>query len=141
MNFFKLNPYAFAGAHVPLGADAAGFYSTAPLEANLSDIVDFARINQGATRLTVGAATMDLDGRHIMASGARPPAVPAVRIDGKLYWDGRLRRHATVDRERSVGGRLRSDRRVHSACGTCRDRSHQQLIATSDWRNRAFGRP
>jgi NTE family protein len=26
--------------------------------------------------------------RHIMASGALPPAFPAVRIDGELYWDG-----------------------------------------------------
>ena len=25
---------------------------------------------------------------HIMASGALPPAFPAVRIDGELYWDG-----------------------------------------------------
>ena len=40
-NFFKPNPYAFAGAHVPLGADAAGYYSTAPLEATLGDLVDF----------------------------------------------------------------------------------------------------
>ena len=26
--------------------------------------------------------------RHVMASGALPPAFPAVRIDGELYWDG-----------------------------------------------------
>jgi NTE family protein len=26
--------------------------------------------------------------RHVMASGAPPPAFPAVRIDGELYWDG-----------------------------------------------------
>ena len=109
-NFFKPNPYAFAGAHVPLGADAAGFYSTAPLEATLSDLVDFARINQGATRLTVGAAnvrtsemryfdskTMDLDARHIMASGALPPAFPAVRIDGELYWDGGILSNTPVE--------------------------------------------
>ena len=25
---------------------------------------------------------------HILASGALPPAFPAVRIDGELYWDG-----------------------------------------------------
>jgi len=29
-----------------------------------------------------------LDVRHILASGALPPAFPAVRIDGELYWDG-----------------------------------------------------
>jgi NTE family protein len=26
--------------------------------------------------------------RHIMASGALPPAFPAVRIEGEFYWDG-----------------------------------------------------
>ena len=26
--------------------------------------------------------------KHIMASGALPPAFPAVRIEGELYWDG-----------------------------------------------------
>jgi NTE family protein len=31
---------------------------------------------------------MPLDARHVMASGALPPAFPAVRIDGELYWDG-----------------------------------------------------
>jgi NTE family protein len=29
-----------------------------------------------------------IDVRHILASGALPPAFPAVRIDGELYWDG-----------------------------------------------------
>jgi NTE family protein len=29
-----------------------------------------------------------LGARHILASGALPPAFPAVRIDGELYWDG-----------------------------------------------------
>ena len=109
-NFFKPNPYAFAGAHVPLGADSAGFYSTAPLEATLGDLVDFSRINQGPTRLTVGAANvrtsemryfdsraMDLGARHVMASGALPPAFPAVRIDGELYWDGGILSNTPVE--------------------------------------------
>ena len=30
----------------------------------------------------------ELGVKHIMASGALPPAFPAVRIDGELYWDG-----------------------------------------------------
>jgi NTE family protein len=31
---------------------------------------------------------MEIGVEHIMASGALPPAFPAVRIDGELYWDG-----------------------------------------------------
>ena len=31
---------------------------------------------------------MPLGVKHVMASGALPPAFPAVRIDGELYWDG-----------------------------------------------------
>jgi len=30
----------------------------------------------------------NIDVKHVMASGALPPAFPAVRIDGELYWDG-----------------------------------------------------
>jgi NTE family protein len=99
--FFEPNPLAFWGTHVPLGADRAGFYSTAPLEKTLLELVDFPLINRCKPRLTVGAAHVRtsqmryFDGRdieigvkHIMASGALPPAFPAVRIDGELYWDG-----------------------------------------------------
>ena len=31
---------------------------------------------------------IELGVKHILASGALPPAFPAVRIDGELYWDG-----------------------------------------------------
>ncbi|MEQ8179619.1 MAG: DUF3734 domain-containing protein, partial [Amphiplicatus sp.] len=90
-----------AGPHVQLGADEAGFYSTAPLKRTLGKLVDFSLINDEGPRLTVGAAHVrtsqmryfdskseTLDLRHIMASGALPPAFPAVRIDDELYWDG-----------------------------------------------------
>ena len=99
--FFRPNPLAHFGETFPLGAERAGYYSTAPLEATLSDLVDFDLVNSGRPRLTVGAAHVrtsqmryfdsrdgKLDVRHIMASGALPPAFPAVRIDGELYWDG-----------------------------------------------------
>jgi NTE family protein len=84
-----------------LGAEEAGYYSVAPLRETLGELVDFERINAGPTRLTVGASNvrtsemryfdsreMPLDIRHVLASGALPPAFPAVRIDGELYWDG-----------------------------------------------------
>jgi len=99
--FFEPNPLAFLGAHYPLGRDNAGFYSTAPLEKTLTELVDFALVKRCMPRLTVGAAHVrssqmryfDSRGtaisvRHVMASGALPPAFPAVRIDGELYWDG-----------------------------------------------------
>src|SRR5262245_13107722 len=55
-DFFTPNPLAHAGDCYPLGADRAGYYSTAPLEATLSELVDFDLINRGKPRLTVGAA-------------------------------------------------------------------------------------
>jgi NTE family protein len=39
-----------------LGADRAGYYSTAPLERTLLELVDFSALNRGRPRLTVGAA-------------------------------------------------------------------------------------
>jgi NTE family protein len=99
--FFTPNPLAFLGPDVPLPAGAAGYYSTRPLEETLLALTDFSAINGGPTRLTVGAANIEtgemhyfdsrdteLSVRHILASGALPPAFPAVRIRGELYWDG-----------------------------------------------------
>jgi NTE family protein len=99
--FFELNPMAFWGTHFQLGADKAGYYSTAPLEKTLGELVDFSLVNRCRPRLTVGAAhvrtsrmkyfdsrDMEISVKHVMASGALPPAFPAVRVDGELYWDG-----------------------------------------------------
>jgi NTE family protein len=99
--FFQPNALAHAGESYPLGADRAAYYSTAPLEQTLTDLVDLDLMNNCKPRLTVGAAHVrssemryfdsrdcKLGVRHIMASGALPPAFPAVRIDGELYWDG-----------------------------------------------------
>lgn len=99
--FFRPNALAHAGDTYPLGADHAGYYSTAPLEKTLLELVDFSLVNRCTPRLTVGAAHVrssqmryfdsrdgELTVKHVMASGALPPAFPAVRIDGELYWDG-----------------------------------------------------
>jgi NTE family protein len=99
--FFLPNPFAFMSAHARLGAERAGYYSTAPLEKTLLELVDFDRANSGHLRLTVGAGHVrssrmtyfdssreELGVKHVLASGALPPAFPAVRIDGELYWDG-----------------------------------------------------
>src|SRR6266568_8611174 len=99
--FFRPNPLAHAGNDYPLGAERAGYYSTEPLEQTLTELVDFDLVNSCSPRLTVGAAHVGtsqmryfdsrdskLGVKHIMASGALPPAFPAIRIDGELYWDG-----------------------------------------------------
>jgi NTE family protein len=108
--FFKPNPLAFLGLNVRLPADAAGYYSTKPLETTLTELVDFSRLTQCTPRLTVGAANlhtgemhyfdtrdMTLTVRHVMASGALPPAFPAVRIDNEYYWDGGVLSNTPVE--------------------------------------------
>jgi len=108
--FFRPNPLAFAGPHVPLGAESAGYYSVDPLRRTLLELVDFDRIAQGGMRLTVGASKVSasemvyFDSRdrklgveHVLASGALPPAFPAVRIDGELYWDGGILSNTPIE--------------------------------------------
>ncbi|MBA3811712.1 MAG: patatin-like phospholipase family protein [Caulobacteraceae bacterium] len=108
--FFKPNPWAFLGAHMPLGSELAGYYSTRPLEETLGDLIDPAALNACAPRLTVGAANVQtgemryfdsreapITVRHVMASGALPPAFPAIRIDGELYWDGGILSNTPVE--------------------------------------------
>jgi NTE family protein len=109
-SFFEPNPLAFLGSHYPLGADRAGFYSTAPLAKTLAELVDVDMIARRSPRLTVGAAHVrssrmhyfdsresTITIRHIMASGALPPAFPAVRLDGELYWDGGILSNTPIE--------------------------------------------
>jgi NTE family protein len=109
-SFFRPNPAAFVSNHAPLGAENAGYYSVAPLSDMLSKLVDFDQINSGPIRLTVGASNVrtsemsyfdsrdqPIDLRHILASGALPPAFPAVRIDEELYWDGGILSNTPVE--------------------------------------------
>ena len=99
--FFRPNPLARTGADCPIDTDSAGYYSTEPLQQTLGELVNFDLVNNCSPRLTVGAAQLrtsemryfdsrdcKLGVKHIMASGALPPAFPAVRVDGELYWDG-----------------------------------------------------
>ncbi|MBX9860933.1 MAG: patatin-like phospholipase family protein [Sphingomonas sp.] len=109
-SFFRPNTAAFMSSHAPLGAEQAGYYSVAPLAETLGELVDFDQINNGPVRLTVGASNVQtsemtyfdsrdqvIDLRHIMASGALPPAFPAVRIDDQLYWDGGILSNTPVE--------------------------------------------
>ncbi len=108
--FFEPSPLALRGIRANLGVESAAYYSTEPLRETLERLVDFAGLQGGATRLTVGAVnacsgTMRyFDSRdkalrveHVMASGALPPAFPAVRIDGEPYWDGGLYSNTPIE--------------------------------------------
>ncbi len=96
--FAPRSPYAFFSA---TGPDS--YYDTTALKATLERFVDFDRINSKDVRLSVGAvnvrtgnfryfdsAEIAIRPEHVMASGALPPAFPAVEIDGECYWDGGL---------------------------------------------------
>lgn len=108
--FFTPNPVAAWGMHMPLGTEQAGFYSTRQLRDTLHKLVDTERLKSGQTRLTVGAVKlrggemhyfdsrdMALGLEHVMASSAFPPAFPAVRIDGELYWDGGIYSNTPIE--------------------------------------------
>lgn len=82
---------------------AMSFYDTAPLKDLLDALVDWELLNHGPVRLSVGAVDVEsgnfsyfdttetvIDARHIIASGALPPGLPPVEIDGRLWWDGGL---------------------------------------------------
>jgi len=94
-------PLAAAGLNV--GTLDASIYDTAGLKSTLESFADFDRINDGGMRVSVGAVNVHtgnfayfdntrirLRPEHFMASGALPPAFPAVEIDGEFYWDGGL---------------------------------------------------
>jgi NTE family protein len=100
--FFK--PNALSPWFSPRGSrTATAFYDTAPLRETLSRLVDFDLLNSGAVRYAAGAVNV-LSGNfayfdstrtrilpeHVMASGALPPAFPAIQIGTDYYWDGGL---------------------------------------------------
>jgi NTE family protein len=108
--FFGPNPKSWLGPHLPIGLDSAAYYTTAPLRETLASLVDVEYLNDSATRLTVGAVNVKngemryFDSRdepigidHVMASGALPPAFPAVRIDGEPYWDGGIYSNTPIE--------------------------------------------
>lgn len=109
--FFKPNPNAMLGNKAIVGLDNASYYTTEPLRGTLSAILNFDHLNQKKTRLTVGAVNVQsgkmryFDSRderlsinHVMASGAMPPAFPAVRINGEpYYWDGGIYSNTPIE--------------------------------------------
>ena len=91
------------------------YYDTSPLKKTLENLVDFDRINDLKTRLSVGAVGVTsgnfkyfdnvefkklgkkIGPEHIMASGALPPGFPSIVIDNEHYWDGGIASNTPLD--------------------------------------------
>ena len=98
--FFK--PRAVSPHFSPAGSrDATSYYDVAPLLETLNGLVDFDLLNERGPVFSVGAVNVAsgnfiyfdnrtdvIEPRHIMASGALPPAFPMVQIGTDHFWDG-----------------------------------------------------
>ena len=99
----------------PGSPQSQSYYDTAPLKKTLERLVDFDRINDCKTRLSVGAVGVasgnfdyfdnfeikklgkKIGPEHIMASGALPPGFPSIEIDGEHFWDGGIASNTPLD--------------------------------------------
>lgn len=108
--FFAPHHRAWLSPHLALGEETSGYYETSRLRDTLDGLVDSGLLTACAPRLTVGAVNVKsgrmryfdsrdepLDLRHILASGALPPAFPAVRIGDDLFWDGGIYSNTPVE--------------------------------------------
>jgi NTE family protein len=96
-------------------SQSQSYYDTTPLRATLERLVDFDRINDCKTRLSVGAVSVTsgnfkyfdnfqfkklgkkIGPEHIMASGALPPGFPSIEIEGEHFWDGGIASNTPLD--------------------------------------------
>lgn len=88
----------------PPGSPAAtSYYDTSGFKKTLEKFIDFDQLNDDGIRYTTSAVNVrsgnftifdsqkqKIGPEHVMASGALPPALPAVEIEGQKYWDGGL---------------------------------------------------
>ena len=99
----------------PGSRQSQSYYDTAPLRGTLERLVDFDRINDLKTRLSVGAVSVTtgnfkyfdnfefkklgkkIGPEHIMASGALPPGFPSIVIEGEHFWDGGVASNTPLD--------------------------------------------
>src|SRR3954471_5351211 len=96
-------------------AQSESYYDTAPLRKTLERLVDFDRINDLKTRLSIGAVSVTtgnfkyfdnvefkklgkkIGPEHVMASGALPPGFPSIVIEGEHFWDGGIASNTPLD--------------------------------------------
>lgn len=77
------------------------YYDTEPLKKTLEELVDFDLLNREQVRLSLGAVSLRtgqsvyfdnhenrIGPDHVRASGALPPGLPPVLVEGDYYWDG-----------------------------------------------------
>lgn len=77
------------------------YYDTSELKSTLERLIDFDRINSQEVTLCLGAVNIasgemcffnneqiEITPEHVMASGALPPGLPAVKIGDDYFWDG-----------------------------------------------------
>jgi len=108
--FFQPNPLAWLGPHREVEIEHAAYYSTEPLRRTLTELTDPDCLADPQIRLTLGAVAVRsgqmryFDSRHealgldhVLASGALPPAFPAVIIDGEPYWDGGIYSNTPIE--------------------------------------------
>ena len=95
--------------------ESQSYYDTGALRVTLEHLVDFDRINDLKTRLSVGAVSVTsgnfryfdnfefkklgkkIGPEHIMASGALPPGFPSIVIEGEHFWDGGIASNTPLD--------------------------------------------
>jgi NTE family protein len=109
--FFMPRVIPWGGIYAALGVYAASWYRTEPLQETLSNLLDPELLNRNKPRLTVCAVGVRdgelryFDSRseplgiaHVMASGALPPAFPAIRVEDAPFWDGGIYSNTPIER-------------------------------------------
>ncbi len=108
--FYAPRAIPWGGVYAPLGVYASSWYRTDPLQETLRNLLSPELFGRREPRLTVGAVGVtsgelayfdstkcQLGLEHVMASGALPPAFPAIRVEGEPYWDGGIYSNTPIE--------------------------------------------